>query len=662
LKKGFILIGLTGPLGSGCSTIAKFLSNDLKSYILQCKEELSKTESSIGEYYKYLKDIQTKANQYDEGLNEKKRNMFIRPQELLQNIMQYNDETFNREENIKELNRKLRQLLHHRDILNIFTNTEWSNFSCISMSTMIMKLVIENATDYTKNQTKDFERFCKENNINNEYKNEIIKYSNDYKEKMQQFNDIVMKKMWNRLDCSFCNDIDSMFKKFEELKTKMSQKIDNDTWLQNIGDNLRLSGNPFIRDNDSQRYEHLYTIAIEANKYLKYIENKSIDNNKFFVIDSFRNPMEVNYFRERYGSFYLCSVYARREIRNDRLISKYGKSLSIERDSRDSGEKNGIKGIYKQNVTDCVMLSDYSMNNETKDGEIKDLKGKIIRLLCLIEKPGCTQPTTDETFMNLAYTLSLRSTCISRNVGAIITNPDGFIIGAGWNDVGTGQIGCASRCIKDLNTISGEDSILSVWKEEYGKFVNNDLLKGYKENQYFCFKDLESQLKIYEKIDKLFKDFNLGERIKKIDNLNDDSGTKLSADAIDIIVKLNSDLKNHVKKNLKIKRLEYARALHAEENAILQVATNGGIGIKGGTIYTTTFPCELCAKKIYQSGLKRIVYTEPYPKSISENIFLKDGIRNIKVEQFEGVKSSSYYRLFKPTVDKKEMQFIDELY
>lgn len=48
-----------------------------------------------------------------------------------------------------------------------------------------------------------------------------------------------------------------------------------------------------------------------------------------------------------------------------------------------------------------------------------------------------------------------------------------------------------------------------------------------------------------------------------------------------------------IKENLGIKQLEYARVLHAEENAILQVATHGGMGISGGTIYTTTFPSEL---------------------------------------------------------------------
>ena len=113
--------------------------------------------------------------------------------------------------------------------------------------------------------------------------------------------------------------------------------------------------------------------------------------------------------------------------------------------------------------------------------------------------------------------------------------------------------------------------------------------------------------------------------------------------------------------DIKIKRLEYCRALHAEENALLQTSKIGGVGVRNGTIYTTSFPCELCAKKIYQSGIKEIIYTEPYPESISQEVFLKDGIKKIKLKQFEGVKTNSYFRLYKSSMDKKELQLLEQL-
>ena len=84
--------------------------------------------------------------------------------------------------------------------------------------------------------------------------------------------------------------------------------------------------------------------------------------------------------------------------------------------------------------------------------------------------------------------------------------------------------------------------------------------------------------------------------------------------------------------------------------------------IEKATIYTTTFPCELCAKKIYQARIKKVVYTEPYPESISEDVFFKDGSHFIELFQFEGVKSHSYYRLYKSPIDKKEFQIQEKLF
>lgn len=56
-----------------------------------------------------------------------------------------------------------------------------------------------------------------------------------------------------------------------------------------------------------------------------------------------------------------------------------------------------------------------------------------------------------------------------------------------------------------------------------------------------------------------------------------------------------------------------AEVVHAEINAICKAAAHGG-GINGATMYSTTIPCIECAKAIIQSGIKRVVYREPYNK------------------------------------------------
>ncbi len=66
-------------------------------------------------------------------------------------------------------------------------------------------------------------------------------------------------------------------------------------------------------------------------------------------------------------------------------------------------------------------------------------------------------------------------------------------------------------------------------------------------------------------------------------------------------------------------RHEICRGLHAEQNAIIQAARYG-ISIDGSIIYTTTYPCVVCAKMLINAGIKEIVYAQGYPDALSEEI------------------------------------------
>ncbi|MCD6448006.1 MAG: cytidine/deoxycytidylate deaminase family protein [Thermoplasmata archaeon] len=78
-------------------------------------------------------------------------------------------------------------------------------------------------------------------------------------------------------------------------------------------------------------------------------------------------------------------------------------------------------------------------------------------------------------------------------------------------------------------------------------------------------------------------------------------------------------------------RHELCRGLHAEQNAIIQAAVFG-VSIKGGTIYSTHFPCSVCAKMIVNAELKELVYLEYYPDELSQKILEES---NIKVRKLE---------------------------
>ena len=59
-------------------------------------------------------------------------------------------------------------------------------------------------------------------------------------------------------------------------------------------------------------------------------------------------------------------------------------------------------------------------------------------------------------------------------------------------------------------------------------------------------------------------------------------------------------------------RHELCRAVHAEQNAIIQAALHG-ISIEGATLYCTHQPCILCAKMMINARIKKVVYLESYP-------------------------------------------------
>ncbi|MCD6451872.1 MAG: dCMP deaminase family protein [Acidobacteria bacterium] len=64
---------------------------------------------------------------------------------------------------------------------------------------------------------------------------------------------------------------------------------------------------------------------------------------------------------------------------------------------------------------------------------------------------------------------------------------------------------------------------------------------------------------------------------------------------------------------------ELCRAVHAEQNAIIQAAIMGVV-LKGATIYTTNFPCVICAKMLINAGIKKIIYAQGYPDELSREM------------------------------------------
>lgn len=547
-RQDFILIGLTGKIGAGCSTAANFMT--LEKTIQQLPKLCISSTSSDSDRKKF--------------------------------------------------------------IIQKFYLENWEPFTKITASDVITSFLLEN--DFSSVQ-----EFLEKENFQ--------KFDPGFEDSYVQLQD-------EQRPLNFTKkDTDENYSYITEKLGKASHEIKKALGLENnyrnyseiyqkIGDNLRLYG--VAMSGDRINLENIFSIAQRINNFIKIIKNyqTGIQKPTYIVIDAFRNPFEAMYFKERYSAFYLLSINAQQQHIEDRLAR--GLKLRMEQIKQQDEKENPDDTIdtpghfVSQNIKACIQKSDIHIANNGMYGNSNyhELFGQIIKYISLIQHPGLITPSLDEKMMQVAHTAKLNSACLSRQVGASITNTDGSLKAIGWNSVADGQTPCLLRSKEEL--ISGTESVSFSAYEKSSKF-KNAIIKYYPSvedgdlngrNQSFCFSEIH----------------NL--QIKAEKNKNTES--------------CKCD-KNQV----------HTRSLHAEENAFLQIVKYGGEGIKGGTLYSTASPCELCSKKAYQLGIKRIVYIEPYPGTAQEQI-LNSGLYPPTVVLFKGAIGSAYNKLYEPILPYKD--------
>ena len=335
----------------------------------------------------------------------------------------------------------------------------------------------------------------------------------------------------------------------------------------------------------------------------------------FTIIDSIKHPDEVRRLREIYGeTFWLIGIFAPDEVRRGRLIAQgHNENYVVDIFRRDEDE--GIKA--GQRVRDAMFLADFFIRNDGDND--KNLRRTVDRFLDVMFGIGVQTPTKDESAMYAATSAAAESACLSRQVGAVIANRDGDIIGMGNNDVPKFGGGLYSREDGD------GDHRCFQWR---GKICHNDSRK----------EEILSRIAI-----------SLGEA-GVFDAKSGAIDAKRQAKAIDVLHR--SDVRNLI---------EFSRAVHAEMEAIISVARNGKAGLVGGTLYSTTFPCHSCARHIVAAGIRRVIYIEPYTKSLALNLHEDtisineaDAAKKVVFLQYEGVAPRNMIRLFKDRGDRKK--------
>lgn len=349
------------------------------------------------------------------------------------------------------------------------------------------------------------------------------------------------------------------------------------------------------------------------NRVIKMIR-KVTKNKAYIVIDAIRNPYEAKFFKDRYAAFHLVSINAPDEHRS-KYMQKLHKFSSDQIDTIEKIESGKVKGDFveftNQNVKKCIEISDihlFNPKNEFDNNNI--LKAQIVWYVALMQHPGLVPPSSMERVMQVAYTMKMNSGCISRQVGAVVTDASNSIKSVGWNDVAKGQIPCSMRSLNGLI-------------EEFNPVAYSNYERN---NQRFRIKANEQLIKIKEinAKNQIFEGHNLSYCFKDIHNSLDDKGNQV-----------------------------HTRALHAEENAFLQLTKYGSSGIEGGKLYTTASPCELCAKKAYQLGMSEIIFIDPYPGIAQEHI-INIGDNAPKLIQFRGAIGKAYHRLYEQIIPIKD--------
>ena len=333
--------------------------------------------------------------------------------------------------------------------------------------------------------------------------------------------------------------------------------------------------------------------------------------NHAYILKSLKHTEEAQKLRKVYGnSFWLLSVFSSRETRIDSLAKQMGSPPEkyrtdaeklVNRDYHDDEKKLG------QDVRETFPEGDVFIDASNPS----ILEEQINRFVELIFGNTFHTPHKEEYGMFHAYASSLRSSSLSRQVGAAILDKESNLISTGTNEVpkaGGGVYGSDDKPNDFRDFVLGKDS-----------------------NQE-------------EKI-KMLKD--IFERLKKVKWLSKENQDKDTEEIVKIALD-SQDLKDMQFLDI----TEYGREVHAEMDALVSAA-RGTESVENCVLYCTTFPCHICTKHIVVSGIEKVVFIEPYPKSHAKDLF-SDSISvgekkedKVHFKPYFGIAPRQYADLFK---------------
>ena len=328
-----------------------------------------------------------------------------------------------------------------------------------------------------------------------------------------------------------------------------------------------------------------------------------------YIVHSLKRPAEVHLLRKVYGErFFLIARHAPFERRRNALVQRWGikPGTTLDDLSRRAKELMDMdakeEDEHGQGVDAAFPMADYYLGeHEPADRAIDLLFGDHRRA-----------PTKGEHAMFAAYATSSLSLEGSRRVGSALMDGAGSVIAVGANQVPPGELSDAElqydwsghekqEVLADTLRILGDADWLSPEKAAIVK----PQVEGPTDGSSSDVPQLSGRT-----------DFD-----------------RLVMTAMTVFEEKKSRL---------LDLIEFQRPVHAEMSAITDAARRG-IPIQGATLYTTTYPCHLCAKNVFASGIAQVYYIAPYPKSRATAMYAASAGA---VQPFNGTGPQAYRRLF----------------
>jgi deoxycytidylate deaminase len=357
---------------------------------------------------------------------------------------------------------------------------------------------------------------------------------------------------------------------------------------------LMSRGTKFREELGEESLAMLAVLAIRSQRH-SITDNSMLPARRHaFIIHSLKHPAEVKALRRTYGRrFILLGAYASRDQRVADLSARIADSLHraqaadqrgraeklILRDELERDEEQRLPIPLGQKVSEVFPLADAFVDARDR----MRLIASVDRFVDLLFGAGLHTPSRDEQGMFFAHAAALRSSSLARQVGAALTSNDGEILAVGVNEVPKAGGGAywEGDSPDDRDYAWGRDV-----SDEYRRQLAADALNLLQGAKWL------SGAYAAEPIPSLVS--------KALDESTTPPGPLAQARLMDV--------------------MEYVRAVHAEMAAITDAARKG-VTTKGSTLYVTTFPCHECARLIVASGIGRVVYVEPYPKSLAQQLY-----------------------------------------